>query len=96
MLLRKLQEPIAPASRASQQAEDALFLRLEEHGRNKPFMLDCSVQQLADDEFVAVLSDHESGAEVCAWSGAADGVVVEFQAWLDKRFPPSSAARASR
>jgi hypothetical protein len=40
-----------------------------------------------DDEFVAVLSDHKSDAEVCAWSGAADGVVVEFEAWLDKKYP---------
>ena len=87
MLLRKLQEPIAAASKETRQAEDALFLRLEEHARSRPFLLDCSVQQLADDEFVAVVSDHDSGAEVCAWSGAADGVVVDFEAWLDKRYP---------
>jgi hypothetical protein len=23
----------------------------------------------------------------CAWSGAADGVVVEFETWLDKKYP---------
>jgi hypothetical protein len=89
-----MQEPIAAVSKETRQAEDALFLRLEEHARNRPFLLDCSVQQMADDEFVTVLSDHDSGAEVCAWSGAADGVVVEFDAWLDKRFPPQSGSIA--
>lgn len=94
MLFRKLREPIAAVSKETRQAEDALFLRLEELSRHRPFLLDCSVQQVGDDEFVAVLSDRESGAEVCAWSGAADAVLVEFEGWLDRRFPqpaPSSA-----
>jgi len=44
---------------------------------------------------VAVLSDHDSRrAEVCAWSGAADGVVVEFEAWLDKKYPYPARATA--
>jgi hypothetical protein len=87
MLLRKLREPLAAISKETRQAEDSLFLRLEESARTRPFLLDCSVQQLGDDEFVAVLSDHDSGAEVCAWSGVADGIVVEFEAWLDKKYP---------
>jgi len=94
MLLRKMREPIAAVSKKTRHAEDALFLRLEEHARNRPFLLDCAVQQVADDEFVAVFSDHDSGAEVCAWSGAADGVVVEFEAWLDKRYPQRAPSTA--
>ncbi|RPI53888.1 MAG: hypothetical protein EHM55_12460 [Acidobacteria bacterium] len=86
MLLRKIVAPIGAASRQSEQAEERLFLRLEELARGRPFLLDCSVQQVGE-EFVTVLSDHDSGAEVCAWSGPADGVVVEFEAWLDRRFP---------
>jgi hypothetical protein len=54
------------------------------------------VQQLAEDEFVAVLSDHDSGAEVCAWSGAADGIVVAFEAWLDKKYPVHRTTRNAR
>lgn len=87
MLLRKLQEPLAAISKETRLAEESLFLHLEELARNRPFLLACTVQQLADDEFVAVLSDHDSGAEVCAWSGAADGVIVEFERWLDKKYP---------
>jgi hypothetical protein len=94
MLLRKMREPIAAVSKETEQAEDALFLRLEEQARNRPFLFDCAVQQVGDDEFVAVLSDRDSGADVCAWSGAADGVVVEFEAWLDKRYPQAAQARA--
>lgn len=66
MLLRTKTEPIAAVSKQGEQAEDALFLRLEELARNRPFLLDCSVQNV-DDEFVTVLSDHDSGAEVRAW-----------------------------
>jgi hypothetical protein len=94
MLLRKMQEPLAAISKETRLAEESLFLRLEELARNRPFLLDCSVQQLADDEFVAVLSDHDLCTEVCAWSGAADGVVVEFEAWLDKKYPRSARATA--
>lgn len=94
MLLRKLQEPLAAISKETRQAEESLFLRLEELARNRPFLLDCSVQQVGHDEFVAVLSDHDSGAEVCAWSGAADGVVIEFEAWLDKKYPRPTRATA--
>jgi hypothetical protein len=78
--------PIAATSKQTEQAEGGLFLRLEELARGRPFLLDCSVQQIGE-EFVTVLSDHDSGAEVCAWSGPADGVIVEFEAWLDRRFP---------
>jgi len=94
MLLRKMQAPLAAISKDTRQAEDSLFLRLEELARNRPFLRDCSVQQVGDDEFVAVLSDHDSGAEVCAWSGAADAIVVEFEAWLDKKYPRLARASA--
>lgn len=76
MLLRELQEPLATISKETRLAEESLFLHLEELARNRPFLLDCTGQQLTD-----------SGAEVCAWSGAADGVVVEFETWLDKKYP---------
>jgi hypothetical protein len=94
MLLRRMREPLAAISKETRLAEESLFLRLEELARNRPFLFDCTVQQLADDEFVAVLSDHESGAEVCAWSGAPDGVVIEFEAWLDKKYPRASPTTA--
>lgn len=94
MLLRKLQEPLAAISKDTGQAEDSLFLRLEELARDRPFLCDCSVQQLGDDEFVMVLLDHDSGAEVCAWTGAADGIVVEFEAWLDKKYPRQARVSA--
>jgi hypothetical protein len=94
MLLRRMQAPLAAISKETRQAEESLFLRLEELARNRPFLLDCAVQQLGDDEFVAVLSDHDSGAEVCAWSGAPDGVIVGFEAWLDKKYPHSLHATA--
>ena len=94
MLLRKQTEPIAAVSKEGEQAEDALFLRLEELVRNRTFLLDCCVQSV-DDEFVTVLSDHDSGAEVCAWSGLADGVVVEFEGWLDRKFPERVSRSAS-
>ena len=94
MLLRKMQEPLAAISKETGLAEESLFLRLEELARNRPFLLDCTVQRLADDEFVALLSDHDSGAEVCAWSGAADGVVVEFETCLDKKYPHPARATA--
>lgn len=70
MLFRGIVEPIAAVSKQGETAETGLFPRLEELARNRPFLLDCSVQQLGDDDFVAVLSDHESGAEVCAWSSS--------------------------
>ena len=94
MLTRKLQEPLAAISKETELAEESLFLHLEELARNRPFLLDCTVQQLTDHEFVAVLSDPDSGAEVCAWSGAADGVVVEFEKWLDKKYPRAAPASA--
>lgn len=78
--------PIAATSKHTEQAEEGVFLRLEALARGRPFLLDCSVQQVGE-EFVTVLSDPDSGAEVCAWSGPADTVVVEFEAWLDRRFP---------
>jgi hypothetical protein len=90
MLVRKVVAPIAPASKETERAEEGLFLRLEELARGQPFLLDCAVQQIGE-AFVVVLSDHLSGEEACAWTGQADGIVVEFEAWLDRRFPPGSA-----
>lgn len=87
MLFRKMGEPIAAISKETRRAEELLFHRLEELARARPFLLDCTVQELAEDEFVAVLSDPDSGAEVCAWTGTADGVVVDFEAWLEKKYP---------
>lgn len=93
MLFRRMQEPVAAISKETRRAEELLFHRLEALACNRPFLLDCTVQELTADEFVAVLSDPDSGAEVCAWSGTADGVVVDFEAWLDKKFPrPGRAA----
>jgi len=86
MLIRSMQEPLAAVSKETRRAEDVLFHRLQQLAVNRPFVLDCTVQELAEDEFVAVLSDPDSRAEVCAWSGAADGVVVDFEAWLDKKY----------
>jgi hypothetical protein len=94
VLLRKRTEPIAAVSKKGEEAEDALFLRLEELARNRPFLLDCSVQSV-NDEFVTVLSNHDSGAEVCAWSGSAAAVVVEFETWLDRKFPEPLSRAAS-
>ncbi len=94
MLIRKIQEPIAAVSRESQAAEEALFLRLEERARLAPALLDCAVQEVRDGEFVVVLSDHDSGTDVCAWTGAADGVLVEFSAWLDRKFPELARSSA--
>jgi hypothetical protein len=94
MLLRKLREPLAAISKETGQAEDSLFLRLEKLARNRPFLLDCTVQQLGDEAFVAVLSDHDSSAELCAWSGAPDGIVVEFETWLDAKYPRPARATA--
>jgi hypothetical protein len=94
MLLRKMQEPLGAVSKETERAEGSLFIRLEELARNRRFLLDCTVQQLRDDDFVAVLSDHDSGTEVCAWSGAADGVVGEFEAWLDKKYACPARATA--
>jgi hypothetical protein len=95
MLLRKIVAPIAATSTETERAEDGLFLRLEELARGRPFLLDCAVQQIGH-EFVTVLSDHDSGAEVCAWSGSADAIIVEFEAWLDKRFPLPTSSKVRR
>ena len=94
MLLRKIVAPIAATSRQGEQAEETLFLRLEELARGRPFLFDCSVQKVGE-EFVAVLLDHDSGTEMCAWSGPADAVVIEFEAWLDRRFPQPVALSGS-
>jgi hypothetical protein len=94
MLFRKIQEPLAAISKETRRAEELLFHRLQQLALNIPFLFDCSVQQLADDEFVAVLTDPESGAEVCAWTGTADGVVVDFEAWIEKKYPHPARALA--
>lgn len=93
VLIRRMQEPLAAISKDTRRAEELLFHRLQQLALNRPFVLDCTVQGLAEDEFVAVLSDPDSCSEVCAWSGTADGVVVDFEAWLDKKYPrPGRAA----
>jgi hypothetical protein len=94
MLLKKMQEPLAAISKETRLAEESFLLSHEELARNRSFLFDCTVQQLADDEFVVVLSEPDSGAEVCVWSGAADGVVVEFEAWLDKKYRRPERATA--
>ena len=88
MLYKKVVAPIDGISKRSERAENDLFLRLNEVAREQPLVLDCSVQQAGED-FITILSDHESGDEVCAWSGSADGVVAQFEEWLSRRFPGS-------
>jgi hypothetical protein len=83
-LRRKLMEPLAAVSKMEEDAEDALFLRLRDSAREPGLSYDCTVQG-AGSKFVVILSDPASGEHVSAWSGAADGIVVDFQHWLQRR-----------
>jgi hypothetical protein len=86
MLLRKVVVTFSAASADGERAETELFGRLEELARGRPFLLDCSVQQIGH-EFLAVLSDHYTGHQLCAWAGPADVIAAEFKAWIERRFP---------
>jgi hypothetical protein len=33
---------------------------------------------------VVILSDPHSGVDICAWSGTADAVIVDFERWLTR------------
>jgi hypothetical protein len=76
--------PLAAVSRKEEQSEDALFLRLQDVAATSHRVYGCTVQG-ADSEFVVILSDPESGQDVCAWSGSPDAVILEFQHWLERR-----------
>lgn len=73
-------EPVAAVSTKEEQSEDALFLDVAGTAGD---VFACTVQG-ADSEFIVIL-DPESGKELCAWSGSADAVVVEFQHWLERK-----------
>lgn len=77
-LIRKIIEPLTAVSKKEEREEDTLFLRLRDIAEAQRDVYACTVQG-ADTEFVVVLSDPESGKELCAWSGSADAVVVDFQ-----------------
>jgi hypothetical protein len=83
-LIRRIMEPLAGVSKKEERSEDALFLRLRDVAAAHRQIYGCTVQG-ADSEFVVVLSDPQSGKEVCAWSGSPDAVVLEFQHWLERR-----------
>lgn len=77
-------EPLAAISKSEEDAEDVLFLRLQDFAREPRVEYDCTVQG-ADSEFLVILSDPTSGQHVSAWSGSADGILVDFQHWLRRR-----------
>ena len=89
-LIRKLMEPLAAVSKKEERDEDTLFLRLQDVAAAQQDVYACTVQG-ADREFIVVLSDLESGNQLCAWSGSADAILVEFRHWLERR-----AAEATR
>lgn len=91
-LIRKIMEPLAAVSKKEERDEDTLFLRLRDIAEAQRDVYACTVQG-GDTEFVVVLSDPESGKELCAWSGSADAVVVDFQHWLEHK-KAVEAARA--
>jgi hypothetical protein len=84
-------EPLAAVSKKEERDEDTLFLRLQDAADPQRDVYACTVQG-ADNEFIVVLSDPESGGELCAWSGSADAIIVEFQQWLERK--AAGAARA--
>jgi len=86
-----MMEPLAAVSRKEEQSEDALFLRLQDVAETQRDVYSCTVQS-ADSEFIVILSDPDFGKALCAWSGSADAVVLEFQHWLERR--AAEAARA--
>jgi phage protein D len=77
-LTRKMMEPLAAVSKKDEREEDTLFLRLQDVAGAHADVYACTVQS-TDGEFIVVLSDPDTGKEVCAWSGSADAVIVEFQ-----------------
>jgi hypothetical protein len=79
-----MMEPLAGVSRKEEQSEDALFLRLQDVAAAHHEVYSCTVQG-ADSEFIVILSDPDSGKELCAWSGSPDAVIVEFQHWVERR-----------
>ena len=83
-LIRRILEPLAAVSKKEEQGEDVVFLRLQDLARDQSNVYSCAVQS-TDSEFVVILSDLDSGKEMCAWSGSADAVVVEFQHWLERK-----------
>lgn len=83
-LIRKIMEPLAGVSERTERDEDTLFLRLRDIAKARHDTYGCTVQG-SDSEFVVVLSDPGSGNELCAWSGSADAVVIDFQHWLEHK-----------
>ena len=83
-LMRRIAEPLAAVSKKEEQNENTLFLRLQDVADPQRDVYACTVQA-TDGEFIVILSDPESGKELCAWSGSADAVVLEFQHWLERR-----------
>jgi hypothetical protein len=66
-LTRKMMEPLAAVSKKDEREEDTLFLRLQDVARAHADVYVCTVQG-TDGEFIVVLSDPDTGKEVCAWS----------------------------
>lgn len=87
-LIRKMMEPLGAVSRKEEREEDALFLRLQDVAGTHGDVYACTVQG-TDGEFIVVLSDPDTGKEVCAWSGSAGAVMVEFQHWLEHKHAPA-------
>jgi hypothetical protein len=87
-----MMEPPGAVSRKEEREEDTLFVRLQEVAREPGDVYRCIVQS-TDGEFIVILSDPDSGKEVCAWSGSADAIVVECQQWLAHRHAIGRDAR---
>jgi hypothetical protein len=85
-----MMEPLAAVSTKEERDEDTLFLRLQDVAESQRDVYACTVQGV-DGEFIVVLTDPDSGNELCAWSGSADAILVEFRHWLERR-----AAEATR
>jgi hypothetical protein len=85
-----MMEPLAAVSTKEERDEDTLFLRLQDVADSQRDVYACTVQGV-DGEFIVVLTDPDSGNELCAWSGSADAILVEFRHWLERR-----AAEATR
>lgn len=83
-LTRKMMEPLAAVSKKEEREEDTLFLRLQDVAGAHRDVYACTVQGTGG-EFIVVLSDPDTGKEVCAWSGSTDAVIVEFQHWLEHK-----------
>jgi predicted ATPase with chaperone activity len=67
-LIRKMMEPLAAVSKKEEREEDTLFLRLQDVAGAHGGAYACTVQGTGG-EFIVVLSDPDTGKEVCAWSG---------------------------